>query len=173
MKHAALHAIAAGLLVCSGTALAGGALSFEREVTIDSSPATVWKYVGDFNGLDLWHPSVRKSTLTGKSNKAGAIRVLKLSDGQELTEKLLDYSAAKTQYTYTTIKGPFPIKNYVSTISVSPTADGKTLMKWSSTFDAEGIDEDLATEWIAIAYDGGLGKVVSNFEKTPPAPTPP
>ncbi len=169
MNKIVLHLATAGLLLTAGSCYAVGALSFSSEETVDSSPATVWKYVGDFNGFDLWHPQVRSSTVKGTDNKAGAVRTLKLSDGSELVEKLLKYSAADTSYTYTSLKGPFPIKNYVATISVSPTADGKTLMKWSATFDAVNIDEDIATEMVAIALNGGLGKVVTNFQK-PGAP---
>ena len=160
-------AVASLLAAVAGLSHAEGAISFSRDITIDRSPATVWKYVGDFNALDLWHPSVRNSTLKGNSTKPGAIRTLKLADGGELVEKLLAYNAAKSSYTYTTLKSPFPIKNYVSTISVSPTADGKTLMTWSATFDAVGVDEDIATERVGVAFDGGLGKVATNFEKAP------
>ena len=167
MNTTILKVAVAGLFVVAGQCHAEGAISFSRDITIDRSPATVWKYVGDFNAIDLWHPSVRNSTLKGSSTKPGAIRTLKLADGGELVEKLLAYNAAKGSYTNTTLKSPFPIKNYVSTISVSPTADGKTLMTWSATFDAVGVDEDIATEWVGVAFDGGLGKVSSNFEKAP------
>ncbi|MBY0468285.1 MAG: SRPBCC family protein [Burkholderiaceae bacterium] len=163
------HAATTGLLLIAGTCHAAGALSFSSEETVDSAPATVWKYVGDFNGFDLWHPQVRSSTVKGADNKVGAVRTLKLADGSELVEKLLKYNAASTSYTYTSLKSPFPIKNYVATISVSPAAGGKTLMKWSATFDAVNIDEDIATEMVAIALNGGLGKVVANFQK-PAAP---
>ena len=93
------------------------------------------------------------------------MRTLKLSDGSELVEKLLKYSGADTSYTYASLKSPFPIKNYVATISLSPAPGGKTLMKWSATFDAVNIDEDIATEMVAIGLNGGLSKVVANFQK--------
>lgn len=169
MNKFVLHAATTGLLLAAGVCHAAGALSFSSEETVDSAPATVWKYVGDFNALDLWHPQVRSSTVKGTDNKVGAVRTLKLSDGSELVEKLLKYSAADTSYTYASLKSPFPIKNYVATISLSPAPGGKTLMKWSATFDAVNIDEDIATEMVAIGLNGGLGKVVANFQK-PAAP---
>lgn len=165
MNKIALNLAGSALLLVMGHCQAAGALSFSSEETVDSAPATVWKYVGDFNSFDLWHPQVRSSTLKGADNKAGAVRTLKLADGSELVEKLLKYNAATTSYTYTSLKSPFPIKNYVATISVSPAAGGKTLMKWSATFDAVNIDEDIATEMVAIALNGGLSKVVANFQK--------
>ncbi len=169
MNKIALNVATAGFLLAAASCQAG-TLSFSSEETVDSSPATVWKYVGDFNGFDLWHPQVRSSTLKGASNKAGAVRTLKLADASEVVEKLLKYDAAGTSYTYTSLKSPFPIKNYVATISVSPAADGKTLLKWSASFDAVNIDEDIATEMVAIAMSGGLGKVVTNFQKPEAAP---
>ena len=172
MNKFVLQATTAGLLLVAGACHAAGALSFSSEETVDSTPATVWKYVGSFNGLDLWHPQVRSSTVKGAENKVGAVRTLKLSDGSELVEKLLKYSAANTSYTYASLKSPFPIKNYVATISLSPAPGGKTLMKWSATFDAVNIDEDIATEMVAIGLNGGLGKVVANFQKTVPEDTP-
>jgi mxaD protein len=165
MKTNALFLSAAAMLITAANCHAAGKVEFAREATVDSTPATVWKYVGDFNGVDLWHPSVRNCTTKGSGNAKGAVRTLTLSDGSVMVEKLLSYNAAKTTYTYAGVKGPFPIKNYQSTISLSPTADGKTLMKWSSSFDPAGVDEDIATEWVSVALDGGLGKVVANFEK--------
>lgn len=165
MNKIALNLAGSALLLVMGHCQAAGALSFSSEETVDSAPATVWKYVGDFNGFDLWHPQVRSSTVKGTDNKAGAVRTLKLADGSELVEKLLKYSASATSYTYTAVKSPFPIKNYVATISLTPAAGGKTLMKWSATFDAVNIDEDIATEMVAIALNGGLSKVVTNFQK--------
>ena len=159
--------IAAGLLMAAASACAVGAVSFEREVTIDSAPDTVWKFVGDFNSLDVWHPSVLRSTIEGKNKPtaAGAIRVLKLVGGGELVEKLVKYNAAQKSYTYAGVKGPLPVKNYLSTIALTPAPDGKTIMKWSATFDPNGMDEDIVTEIVSIAFDGGLDKVVTNFKR--------
>ncbi len=162
-----VYAAATGLLLVAANCHAAGKVEFAREATVDSTPATVWKYVGDFNAVDLWHPSVRNCTTKGNGTAKGSVRTLTLSDGSVMIEKLLSYNAAKTTYTFAGVKGPFPIKNYQSTISLSPTADGKTLMKWSSSFDPAGVDEDIATEWVSVALDGGLGKVVANFEKKP------
>lgn len=168
MKHLIRQfTVAATLMTAAASAFAVGAVSFEREVTIDSAPDTVWKFVGDFNALDVWHPSVLSSTLEGKAKPtaAGAVRVLKLVGGGELVEKLVKYNAAQKSYTYAGVKGPLPVKNYLSTIALTPTPDGKTVMKWSSTFDANGMDEDIVTEIVSIAFDGGLAKVVANFKR--------
>jgi mxaD protein len=165
MKNTTLFLATGAVLLSASSAFAAGALSVSREVTVDSSPATVWKLVGGFNALDVWHPAVANSTVKGNATSAGAIRTLTLGDGAKITEKLLTYSAAKTSYSYAILSGPLPVKNYVSTISLSPTSDGKTSIKWSSTFDAAGAPDAKATEVIGGVYDGGLAKVVANFKK--------
>jgi mxaD protein len=159
--------VATGLLLAAACVLAAP-VAFEREATIDSNPDTVWKFVGDFNSVDIWHPSVLTSKLQGntKPTRPGAIRVLKLIGGAELVEKLVKYSATEKSYTFTGVKSPLPVKSYFMTISLTPTADGKTVMKWSSLFEPNpGVDEDIATEVVAIALDGGLAKVVANFQR--------
>lgn len=154
--------LAAGLALVAAAAAQAGTLSVEREMTIDKAPATVWKMVGDFNTLDVWHPAVASSTATGA--KPGATRVLTLGNGATITEKLLARDPAKHSYSYAILKSPLPVKNYKSTLQLSPTADGKTLMKWSSTFEASGADDAKAQEVIQGIYDAGLAKVAANFK---------
>jgi len=57
------------------------------------------------------------------------------------------------------------VKNYVATIELTETVDGKTLMKWHSTFDADGASDDKAKEAILGIYDSGLAKVAAMFNK--------
>ena len=66
MNSSLLKVAAASLIVAASHCHAEGAISFSRDITIDRSPATVWKYVGDFNAVDLWHPAVRNSTHGGE-----------------------------------------------------------------------------------------------------------
>ncbi len=153
------------LLLLAGSSLAAGGLSVTREATLDSPPATVWKLIGDFNTLDVWHPAVAGSTLKGTGTRAGATRELALAGGGAISEKLVAYSATKRSYSYAITKSPLPVKNYVSTISVSPADGGKSLLKWTSTFDASGADDAKAKEVIGGIYDAGLGKATAIFKK--------
>ena len=81
MNTLALKLTVASLLLATGSCFAAGALSVEREVTVDNSSATVWKLVGNFNSLDVWHPAIVKSELNGNGTKVGTRRLLTLSDG--------------------------------------------------------------------------------------------
>lgn len=165
MKTLALKLTVASLLFATGTCFAAGALSVTREVTVDNASSTVWKLVGNFNSLDVWHPAVVTSALNGNGTKVGTRRLLTLGDGATILESLLSYSAAKTSYSYSILKSPLPVANYKSTITLTPVDEGHTLMKWTSTFDANGASDEQATAVIGGIYDAGLAKVVANFKK--------
>lgn len=167
MNKTALTLCATGLLLAAGASHAAGALSVSREVTIDNTPSTVWKLIGNFNALDVWHPAVLKSELNGDGTKIGTRRLLTLADGSKtIIEQLTAYSAAKTSYSYAIVRSPLPVVNYAATITLSPAPNGQTLMKWTSTFDApEGTADTDATQVVEAIYDTGMAKVVANFSK--------
>ena len=155
----------ASLLMIATSAFAAGALTVEREATVDGSPDSVWKLVGNFNALDVWHPAVVSSTMKGAGTKAGATRSLTLGNGAKIEEKLTAYSSVKHTYSYAILSSPLPVKNYVSTLTLSKAGEGKTLVKWSSTFDANGASDDEAKKVIGGIYDGGLSRVGSTLKK--------
>lgn len=63
------------------------------------------------------------------------------------------------------LKSPLPVKNYVSTLTVSPTSDGKSLVKWTSIFDANGADDAKAKEVVGGIYDAGLSKATAMLKR--------
>jgi len=155
---------AASLMLAAG-GVAAGNLSVAREVTVDRAPATVWKLLGEFNALDVWLPPVLSSTFTGDATRPGAVRVLDLGNNATVTEQLVAYSSAERSYSYTFLDSPLPVKNYVATIELSAAADGKTVIRWRSTFDAAGAADAKATEAVQGIYDAGLTKIASIFRK--------
>lgn len=157
------HIAAASLFIVAGSCFAGTPLKVSREAVIEANAETVWKVVGNFNALDFWHPLVMTSTMKGNGVKPGATRQLTFLNGAEITEKLTAYDNKKLSYTYKIIKTALPVSNYVSTISLSPTPEGKTLMKWESSFEAKDTPEDEALALIQGAYDAGLKRVGAFF----------
>ena len=165
MNSLVRNSVGAVALMLAANGFAAGQLAVSREITVDRPPATVWKLVGEFNSLDVWLPPVLASTFTGSATEPGAVRRLDLGNNASVTEKLLAYSSARHSYSYAFLKSPLPVKNYVATIELTETADGKTLMKWHSTFDPDGATADKAKEAILGIYDAGLAKVAAIFGK--------
>ncbi len=151
------------LLLSTSLFVSAGELSVSKQTIVNASPTTTWKMIGDFNHFDVWHPVVVASELTkGTGDAAGSIRVLTLGNGAQITEKLLSHGA--NQYSYAITESPLPVDGYVSVIEVSPTSDGKSLVKWSSSFDAKNATDKEAIDAIAGVYDAGLTNLKKNFE---------
>lgn len=167
MRKTIRAAIGAAAICVTAQCFAAGALQVAREIVVDSNPTTVWKLVGHFNSLDVWHPAVTNSAMTGSGTTTadGSWRLLTLGNGATVTEPLVAYSAEKFSYSYEITKSPLPIKNYVATISLSPVPGGKTLMKWGANFDANGASDKEAMDTMAGVYEAGLNKVASIFKR--------
>jgi len=159
------HTAGAASLAVAASSFAAGSLSVSREAIVERPPATVWKLVGSFDALDIWLPPVRASSFTGNATHPGAIRVLDLGNNASVTEKLVSFDGAAHRYSYAFVSSPLPVKNYVAAIELSAAGEGKTRVKWSSTFDAEGAPDDKAKEAILGIYDAGLGKLKAIFRE--------
>ncbi len=154
------------VLLTSAVASFAGDLTVSKNITVNASPETTWKMIGNFNHLDVWHPVVVASKLLqGNGQTAGAERLLTLGNGATITEDLLSLNNGAKSYTYKIVESPLPIANYVSTISVSSAADGKSTVTWSSSFDAKGVENKKAVDTIAGIYDAGLNNLDKHFNK--------
>ncbi|PHS68661.1 MAG: MxaD family protein [Methylophaga sp.] len=166
MLHTIIKTTVSALLFTAAMASFAGNLNVSKEVTVNASPETTWKMIGDFNHLDVWHPVVVASQLTqGNSQSAGAVRLLTLGNGATITETLVSNNNALRSYTYAITQSPLPIADYVSTITVSAAADGKSTVTWSSSFDASGATDEEAINTISGIYDAGLNSLDKHFNK--------
>ena len=140
-------------------------LTASKEMAVNASPETVWKMIGDFNHLDVWHPLVTASELTSRSSdEIGAIRVLTLGNGATITEKLVANDDTSHTYSYAITESPLPVADYVGTIRVSEGMDGKAVVTWSSVFDAHNATNDEAINSTLGIYDAGLSNLVKHFK---------
>lgn len=154
------------VLLTSAVVSFAGNLTVSKEITVNASPETTWKMIGDFNHLDVWHPVVVASQLKqGDSQTPGAIRLLTLGNGATITEKLVANNNGLRSYTYAITESPLPVTVYVSTITVSDAGDGKSTVVWSSSFDSNGASDEEAISTIAGIYDAGLNSLAKHFNQ--------
>lgn len=154
------------VLLTGAMASFAGNLTVSKEVTVNASPETTWKMIGDFNHLDVWHPVVVASQLKqGDSQSTGAVRLLTLGNGATITEKLVSNNNASRTYTYAITESPLPVADYVSTITVSEAEGGKATVIWSSSFDANGASDEEAENTISGIYDAGLNNLNKHFNQ--------
>lgn len=153
-------------LLTSSISVFAGDLMVSQSITVNASPETTWKMMGNFNHIDVWHPVVVASKLTkGTSQTLGSVRELTLSSGAQITEKLVANNEALMTYSYAITESPLPVNNYVGTIKVTSAADGKSIITWSSTFDAKNAtDEESKASTLGI-YDAGLNSLGKHFNQ--------
>jgi mxaD protein len=144
-------------------ATAAESVSVSKEAVIALSPADLWKKVGDFNGLNTWHPAISKSEVVkGNNNEVGAHRKLTLADGAVIVEELAARDETAMSLTYTIVEGPLPVTDYRATVSVAPEGEGKSKLVWSSTFKpAAGTEAAKAQEIIGGVYQAGLDNLAN------------
>ena len=136
-----------------------GSLNVSYQHDVAKSAAAVWEILGNFNGLNNWHPAVSASDLTGSGTQPGDVRVLTLADGAKITEQLQSYDSTAMSYSYSIEESPLPVRNYLSSIRVEESSTGNSRISWTSTFDADGAADDEAKSIIQGIYEAGLGNL--------------
>ena len=93
---------------------------------IEASIDEVWARIRDFNALADWHPAIADSTIENgePSDKVGCIRNFNLIDGGNIRERLLTLSDAEHLCTYSILKSPMAVEDYVATLRLLPITDG-------------------------------------------------
>jgi hypothetical protein len=127
---------------------------------------TVWRIVRDFDGLPTWHPAISASELEdgAHTDQVGAVRRLTLADG-EVRERLVALDDRERRLTYSILDSPFPVRDYRSTIRVSPvTSTGDSFVAWSVLFDCD-LDEAerLSTLFGRDVFGTGLSGLVAHL----------
>lgn len=149
-------ALLVGGVVISMTTLAAP-VSVEETAILNAGAADVWALVGDFNGLNHWHPAV------SASHQEGDHRTLTLQDGATITEILEDRSNSTRSYRYRIETSPLPVSDYESSIRVEDAGQGKSRVIWASHFNTAGVSDAEAEKVIRNVYRGGLDNLARRF----------
>ncbi|HCW7017582.1 TPA: SRPBCC family protein [Citrobacter farmeri] len=129
-------------------------------IEIPASADTVWQLMGGFDALPDWLPFIPKSEVT----EGGRVRSLTTSDGGTVIERLEAFDNRQRSYTYSIIQAPFPVVNYLSTITVHETVDSQiSRVEWSGEFTAVNVSDEEAQALFTGIYSDGLKALKDNF----------
>ncbi len=131
-------------------------------IHIDATPDQVWEMIGEFNGLNTWHPAVAKSE---QYEEGGVVyRKLTLGDGAVVIESMDDHSHDRRSSTYTmTEMGPMPLAKYQATITVKEGDSGTSIIEWSGTYEPKGAPDDEVAQTVSGIYTSGFGAIADRF----------
>lgn len=157
-------ALLCSLALFSLPASATGKIVVYEETTLNASADSVWNTIGGFGEINTWYPIIKSVDLTGTNMDAGSTRLLTLDNGAQITEVLVDHNDANRSYAYVIQKSPLPIKDYFSKIKVVPAGNNRCKVIWSSTFDANGVEDTAAYDAIRGIYTGGFAALHDRFK---------
>ncbi|WP_461672502.1 SRPBCC family protein [Priestia megaterium] len=129
-------------------------------IKIPASPGQVWQLIGGFDSLPNWLPYIPSS----EASEGGRIRHLANPDGDTIVERLEVFNDKERYYTYSIMKAPFPVTDYLSTIHVKEDIDGESsLVEWSGCFTPVGVSNDEAIDLFHGIYKDGLEALQKAF----------
>jgi hypothetical protein len=124
-------------------------VSTELEAPVD----TVWETIRDFKAINRYATGITQCKMEGDG--IGSIRKLTVASG-EILERLESLDDQAKEITYSLIKSPLPIESCQSTMSLSYVDEGKCSIKWSSSFEPDGVPEKEAIRVLSAVYKSGI-----------------
>lgn len=129
-------------------------------IEIPASAETVWQLMGGFDALPDWLPFIPESV----SSEGGRVRSLTTSDGGTVIERLEAFDNRQRSYSYSIMKAPFPVVDYLSTITVHETADSNvSRVEWYGEFTPVNVSDAEARALFSGIYQDGLEALKKNF----------
>ena len=126
---------------------------------IPASPEQVWQLIGGFDSLPDWLPFVAKSELS----EGARVRSLILADGGNVVERLEAFNQQERTYSYSIIKAPFPIVDYLSTITVLETDQPNVSIVEKGRFTPVNVSDEEVIALFTKIYSDGLKDLRNNF----------
>ena len=120
----------------------------QRWVSLPHPPEKIWAEIGDFGGMDDWHPGIASTEVVDIEGETH--RHLTLDNGELLLERLVE--TGPLYYTYEIVDAPLPLANHRATLSCVPEAGGCHVF-WSAVFEPT---DPSADEIVSGFYEEGL-----------------
>ena len=136
-------------------------LNVHESAVLRAGAAEVWAAISEFGNLAEWHPAATTSTI--ETRGGDTVRVINISGGGVLTEKLEAHNDEEMSQSYSIVDGPLPVSDYYSTIKVTEGDDDKCTVDWSGKFNANGADDATASKIISGIYTAGLSALEKRF----------
>jgi mxaD protein len=100
-----------------------------NSILIKATPDEVWSVVGDLQATPQWIPGITSADVDGE------LRVCQTADGNEIRERIFDYSAESRTWSYEQSHVPLPIEESHGTVRVVPNGSGARV-EWEAEFEA-------------------------------------
>lgn len=145
-----------------------------KEVQINAPAAEVWALIQDFCSISTWNPGIPECSAT-PGNAPDTVRTIRLTNGQELQEKLVKHQPEDMLMQYMLVAPnpeALPINTLGTTLSVRD-ADGGAVVEWKSAFyrsfpgptPPPELSDEAAVAAVTRLVDAGLARLKELAEK--------
>ncbi len=114
------------------------ATTIDVEHTTSAAPEAVWRLLADittWSDWGEWDVARLKSGGSVDGEGVGTVRELHVGRNRSV-EKLIVFEPPR-RLAYALVGGNLPVRNYRGEVTLEPTADGGTTIRWTSTFKAK------------------------------------
>ncbi len=132
--------------------------TLEVTKTIAIRSDEVWSAISSIGGLDRWFPTISSCRVEGEG--VGATRILTLSDGAEMRDRVLEIDHAARRFRYQRTHSPFPVSKYVAAVEVCDRASA-TEVSWRVDLD---VDADARDQLVGL-LENALSDGISGLER--------
>lgn len=122
--------------------------------TIAAPHEKTWAAIRNIGGLDRWFPIIRHCTVEGAG--VDALRIMTLTDGGEIRDRIDDIDDNRQCLRYTRIAMPFPLSDYRGSVAVRANEQQHAIVTWSLTFTVAEADRMAMNALVAGAISNGL-----------------
>lgn len=122
--------------------------------TIHVSSDRAWAAISGMGGLDRWFPVITSCRVEGAG--VGAIRVLGLTDGSEIKDRIEEIDHTNRRFRYLRTDHPFPVTRYVGTVEVRDGDSGKSEVTWWIEIDVAPDARDNLAGFLKGAISEGI-----------------
>ena len=130
----------------------------QRWVHLEQPAEEVWRQIGAFDGVALWHPAIAELEMVEIEGEVH--RHLKTADGSLLLERLTE--TGPLHYAYELVESPLPVTDYRALFSCVPEDEGCHVY-WSAHFEAT---DPAADDIVAGIFETGLRAIRERFAES-------
>jgi hypothetical protein len=98
-----------------------------------------WEVISSFRGIEKFSP-IERSVVEGDGE--GATRTCYMPDGAAISEVLSKVNNEQMQIQYEILEGPFPVTDYLSTVTVVEKDESSCEVSWGSQFEVASENEE-------------------------------
>lgn len=113
-----------------------------------------WQAIAQINGLDHWFPVIVDCTVTG--NGVGATRILTLSTGEKITDRIEAIDHHGRRFRYNRIESPFPVSRYLGTVDICQLGPDSSEIVWTLEIDVDNEKRDELVGFLKQTLSDGI-----------------